>query len=189
MTIYEKIQTVRCELQSLNLKKTGKNEYSRFSYYELSDFLPQLNSLLLKNKLMTRVTFENKQAFLTVFDAEDSTQQVTFQSETAECEIGKKKDGSGGADPIQNLGGMITYMRRYLMMLAFEIVESDYVDKEMTKDLELDDEDLKIINSAENLTHLTSIFNKMLEKKGKRYTVAIKNACGKKKLEFGNENS
>ena len=39
MTIYHKIQKVKLELSSRELKKSGENTYSGFKYYELGDFL------------------------------------------------------------------------------------------------------------------------------------------------------
>src|SRR3972149_9623008 len=115
--VYQKIQKVRRQLVELNLKKSGKNEYSRFTYYELGDFLPSLNKLMDENGLTTRFIIPHKdKAILEVINSDKPEEKIVFMSPTAEVEIGKKKDGTGGADPIQNLGGKITYMRRYLLM-------------------------------------------------------------------------
>ena len=133
-SIYQKLSEARVELQDRNIKKSGENKYSHFTYYELSDLLPAINEICALHGMLTTFNISSpknemgiEEALLTVHDTE-SADQITFVSPTAEAYIGKKSDGSGGADPIQNLGGKITYMRRYMLMTAFEIVESDVVD-------------------------------------------------------------
>ena len=39
-TAYQELQEVRFELSKASLKKTGKNNYQGFEYFELKDFLP-----------------------------------------------------------------------------------------------------------------------------------------------------
>jgi hypothetical protein len=182
MNVYEKIQRVRSELVKLNLKKTGKNTYSNFTYYELGDFLPTLNKLMDQVGLCTRFVIQskktdaNEKAVLEVFNSRKPDEKVVFYSDTAEVEIGKKKDGTGGADRIQNLGGKITYMRRYLMMIAFEIVESDIVDqKDQNKntDLEIDADEITKIKEAKDLESLANICREIKTKKGPKYQKSL----------------
>lgn len=200
LNVYQKIQRVRAELVKMNLRKTGKNTYSNFTYYELGDFLPPLNKLMDEYGLMTRFTIDSKKgeqpekAILQVFNSENPEEVVVFRSETAEVEIGKKKDGSGGADPIQNLGGKITYMRRYMMMVAFEIVESDYVDRrdqattKKSSDLELDEESIKKISDSKDLDELAQVCKDIKAKKGAKYEKALVRHYTKKKGEIENAN-
>ena len=162
MNIYQKLQKARVELQELDLKKSGKNTYSNFTYYELGDFLPAINKLCNKHGLFTKFNIvTNKRvekAVLSVLDAEKPVDKLDFISNTAEVEIGRKKDGRGGAQPIQNLGGKITYMRRYMLMTAFEMVESDRVE-EVKRELtdEIPEEDVKKIKEAKDFESLTKI--------------------------------
>lgn len=196
MNVYQKIQYVRAELVKLNLKKTGKNTYSSFVYYELGDFLPSLNKLMAETGLMTRFVIQSKtpnnpeKAVLEVFNSANPEEKVVFYSETAEVEIGKKKDGTGGADAIQNLGGKITYMRRYLMMTAFEIVESDAVDrkdqKQNTTELSISDEEIKSIANAKDMTELSTICNAIKAKRGANYSKSLVTYYTKRKGELEN---
>lgn len=139
MNIYQKIQSIRVKLAKDDIKKTGKNTYSNFAYYELSDFLPKLNEYLEKNGLFTSFSILSKRvdrdevAVLKIIDSEEPKEKVIFKVPTAEAQVGVRKDGTGGADPIQNQGAKITYMRRYLLMIAFEIVEQDVVDSQPQK--------------------------------------------------------
>ena len=54
LNLYSKLQKVRVELQSSNLKKSGKNTYSKYEYFELGDFLPKVNELCDKYGLCSR---------------------------------------------------------------------------------------------------------------------------------------
>lgn len=119
--IYYKIQSVRCALQDLNLKKSGDNKFAGYKYYELADFLPAVNQLLLDYKLMAQVSFTPEVATMTVINAENPAEKVIFTSPMAEASL-------KGAHAIQNLGAVETYQRRYLYMSAFEIVENDGLD-------------------------------------------------------------
>jgi hypothetical protein len=118
--IFEKLQKARIELQNKKLKKTGKNGYSGFTYYELADFLPQVNQIFYDLKLCSNFSIENEQASLTVTDWEDNTKEV-FTSPIEELEL-------KGCTKIQALGGVHTYMKRYLYLNALEIIESDMLD-------------------------------------------------------------
>lgn len=182
MNVYEKIQRVRAELVKLNLKKTGKNTFSNFTYYELGDFLPTLNKFMDQYGLFTRFVIQSKnannpeKAVLEVMNTRKPEEKVVFYSETAEVEIGKKRDGTGGADPIQNLGGKITYMRRYLLMIAFEIIESDRVDTQDQNnptELALDEASLKAIADAKDLEALAVVCRDIKTKKGPKYQKAL----------------
>ena len=44
----ESIISIRVKLQNAKLKKSGKNKFAGFDYFELSDFLPKLNELMLE---------------------------------------------------------------------------------------------------------------------------------------------
>ena len=138
-TLYQKLQDARVELQNMKLKKSGKNTYSNFNYYELADLLPAINVLCKKYGLFTKFDIKREgEVEMATLSIHSGAEVVIFSSPTAEAKIGVKKDGTGGADPIQNLGAKITYLRRYLLMNVFEIVENDMVDmlkKEMTKEL------------------------------------------------------
>ena len=169
MNIYTKLIQARLDLQNLKLKKTGKNDYSNFTYYELGDFLPAVNELASKHGLFTRFNIISdkgiEKAILTIINAENPEEKVDFISPTAEAFIGSKmKDGvrTGGADPIQNLGGKTTYMRRYLLMTAFEMVESDQVDSIKRELLnEMEEKDIKAITKSKTLKELTETCSKL----------------------------
>ena len=123
--IYEKLQKARIELQNKKLKKSGKNGYSGFTYYELADFLPQVNQIFFDLKLCSNFSIEGRKASLTVTDWEDNTKEV-FTSPIEDLEL-------KGCTKVQALGGVHTYLKRYLYLNALEIVESDMLDAQAGK--------------------------------------------------------
>jgi hypothetical protein len=169
MNIYQKLIKARIDLQNLNLKKTGKNTYSNYDYFELGDFLPAINEICGKYELLTGLNIihdgKSEKAVLTIYNATEPTERVKFVAPTAEAKIGVKKDGTGGADPIQNLGGKITYMRRYMLVTAFEMVESDIVEQ-IKRDLadELPESEIEKITKAKDKTELLKVCGSLKKK-------------------------
>ena len=49
MNIYEKLNKAKLALQSGGLKKSGRNDFAKYEYFELSDFIPTI--LRLENEL------------------------------------------------------------------------------------------------------------------------------------------
>ena len=122
--IYQELQTVRSELSNAGLNKSGKNKFAGFDYFELADFLPKATELFLSHGLtpIFRMEFDEvgiEYAYLTIIKGNE---QVTFKTPTANPRPDKTPN------PIQELGSKITYMRRYLYLIALDIVESDSVD-------------------------------------------------------------
>jgi hypothetical protein len=120
MTVYAKLQQARVELQKKNIKKTGKNEFAKFEYFELENFIPYVNTLFNELKLFSNFSMTDELATLTIIDFEDNS-QVVFTSPLRELEL-------KGCTAIQALGGVHTYLKRYLYLNALEIVEHDTLD-------------------------------------------------------------
>lgn len=128
--VYQKLQQARVDLQKLNIKKSGENKYSGFKYFELKDFVPPLNEILLDNGLTSNFSIVENQANLFIIDFEKPDEKILFTSPIADAPL-------KGCTPIQSIGAVHTYMKRYLYMNAFEITEDDILDKEagnITKD-------------------------------------------------------
>ena len=53
-TLNERIISIRVKLQNSKLKKSGNNKFAGFDYFELADFLPRLNELMLEEKINDR---------------------------------------------------------------------------------------------------------------------------------------
>jgi hypothetical protein len=120
MTVHRKLMEARVRLQSTELKKSGLNKFAGYSYFELGDFIPAIQQIFYDIGLCGIVSFKSDYAELAIYDTEDGT-MVMITSPMAEANL-------KGAHPIQNLGAMESYQRRYLWMTAMEIVEHDVID-------------------------------------------------------------
>lgn len=134
LNIFQKIQKARVDLQKSKLKKTGKNEYSKYEYFELGDFLPAINEICSNLGLCNIFNFTSDKATLTVIDAENIESKLEFSTPV---ELATLK----GCSDIQNIGGTQTYCRRYLYIMAYEIAENDVLD---SGDKEIDEGNFKI---------------------------------------------
>ena len=113
MNIYEKLSKARVLLQSKQLKKSGKNSYSGFTYFELGDFMPEVGLCSVFNLFIDK-------AQLAITDTE-SESTVTFETPTASAQL-------KGCTEVQSLGAVHTYLKRYLYLNALEIVEAETLD-------------------------------------------------------------
>ena len=119
-SVHKKLMEARLLLQHAPLKKSGHNKFAGYSYFELGDFLPTINSIFYKTGLCGVVSFGKELASLTITDTEDGS-EIVLTSPMAEANL-------KGCHPIQNLGAVETYTRRYLWVSAMEIVEHDALD-------------------------------------------------------------
>lgn len=119
--VFTKLQECRVALQSAKIKRSGKNKHAGYDYYELSDFLPTVNKLFMEHKLFSQVSFTSEVATLTIINSEKPDEQIVFTSPMEKAEL-------RGVQPIQNVGAVQTYQRRYLYLMALEITEGDALD-------------------------------------------------------------
>jgi hypothetical protein len=120
MTVYKKLQEARILLQNTKLNKSGKNKFAGYEYFELGDFLPQIQNICKNVGLCGMVSFTATDAYLTIHETEGDG-FVTFTSPMSSAAL-------KGCHDVQNLGAVQTYLRRYLWTNAFEIVEHDALD-------------------------------------------------------------
>jgi len=123
MSVYKKLQEARILLQNTKLNKSGKNKFAGYEYFELGDFLPQIQNICKNVGLCGVLSFNHDMAYLQITDVEDGT-SVMFTSPMSSAAL-------KGCHDVQNLGAVQTYLRRYLWTNAFEIVEHDALDATM----------------------------------------------------------
>jgi len=120
MMVHKKLMQARIMLQNAPLKKSGHNKFAGYSYFELGDFIPTINSIFNEVGLCGVVSYDAEIASLTITDTDDGT-NIIITSPMADANL-------KGCHPIQNLGAVETYTRRYLWVTAMEIVEHDALD-------------------------------------------------------------
>ena len=116
--IYKKIQLIKKEFLESNVKKSGKNKFANFTYYELSDITPKIIELCDKYGVFSSFTYDKELATLELINIDNVEERVKYTSPMEELEL-------KGCNKIQALGGTETYQRRYLYMSAFDIIEND----------------------------------------------------------------
>jgi hypothetical protein len=125
--VYAKLQKCRVELQNMELKKSGHKKFAGYRYFELGDFLPAVNTLFDIYGLAYSLQFDREMATMFIIDV-DTGSSIKF---TCPMEQAILK----GCMPVQNLGASITYITRYLLVMALAISEHDAVDaSEPTKE-------------------------------------------------------
>ena len=121
----ESIIQIRVDLQNSKIKKSGINKYAGFEYYELADFLPRLNELMLQYGINDKFTIEEDKATLTLIKGEE-TQSYNIPFERFDTPL--NKNGSPSMQDIQYLGALNTYYKRYLYLNAFGITDGEVID-------------------------------------------------------------
>ena len=121
MTAARKLSWVRASIAQKGVGKSGASGGAgyKFTYFELSDFLPLALSLMHKVGLTTDFTIEDKMATMHVINTDETTDYLTFRIPTASVALNT---------PIQSLGAVVSYLRRYLWIIVLEISEADVID-------------------------------------------------------------
>jgi len=119
MTVFKKLQAARHQLLNSGIEKSGHNKFSNYHYFELGDFIPAAHKIFNEIGLCGVVRFAET-ATLTVYDTEGDG-SVEFTTPVVYAENAK-------GQAIQSLGSTHTYIRRYLWLMALELVENDVID-------------------------------------------------------------
>jgi hypothetical protein len=120
MKVLEKLITVRNELATMPLNKSGHNRFAGYKYFELGDFLPAVQMLFEKHGLCDVISFTNDLATMELYDIEDGS-RVMFTSPMGSANL-------KGCHEVQNIGAVESYQRRYLYTVALAITENDVLD-------------------------------------------------------------
>lgn len=122
-SVYKKLNTCRLKFMEAKVKKSGKNTFAGYDYFELDDILKAVIGICNEVGAVTIVNFTSEAATLTFTDC-DSGQSIVFTSPMASASL-------KGCHEVQNLGAVESYIKRYLYQNCFEIAEPDSLDKTM----------------------------------------------------------
>ena len=178
-----KLNDARAQFHSRQLRKTGRNEFAGYDYFELSDFLAPALEIFGGLKLSGIVSFGAELATMTLTDLEDGSQFcITSPMSTAKLKA---------CHEVQNLGAVQTYLRRYLWVAALEIVEHDALNSTQGRNGSLVtaadvNNSISVLHSAKTLDALTAFFKVEVAKfdpKGDDYK-RLKAAASTRKAEL-----
>ena len=127
--VYQKLLEARVLFMEEDVKKSGKNMKMSYKYFELQDIVPVALPIFQKVGLLPVTTFSEDMATMTIINVDNPTDFTFFTSPMREIEpIISNKTGGEVTNAIQRLGSVETYQRRYLYMIALDIVESDSIE-------------------------------------------------------------
>jgi hypothetical protein len=179
----ESIIKIRVALQNAKLKKSGKNKFAGFDYFELADFLPKLNELMLDEGMNDRFSIINNNdgtmtaSLLLIKGDENQVYTMPFVlfdtpvNIRVDKETGEEREVKSMQD-IQYLGALNTYYKRYLYLNAFGITDGEVIDS-------MNNEDLGTTKEKKASAGQIAVLNKLSdEDKAKVYA-----KCGVDKIE------
>lgn len=128
MNVFAKLTLARKKLQEGGLTKSGKHMKLTFKYFELDDIVPTATRIFEEIGLAHVVHFSSDTAFMTLINVEAPDETVEFSAPFHPIEPIVSNAGNSVTNPMQAMGASITYMRRYLYMIALDICEPDAID-------------------------------------------------------------
>jgi hypothetical protein len=127
--VYQKLLEARVLFMEEDVKKSGKNMKMSYKYFELQDIVPVATPIFQKVGLLPVTTFTDDMAMMTIINIDDPSDCINFTSPMREiAPIISNSTGGEVTNAIQRLGSVETYQRRYLYMVALDIVESDSIE-------------------------------------------------------------
>jgi hypothetical protein len=171
MEIYRKLLEARDLIKKSPLKKEGKNTFSGYEYFKPSQISQLAHEAEMKTGLVHLYSMERNDAGyvanLMLFNIEKPEEHLLFTIPTSMPDIKATNEA-------QKLGGAVTYSERYLLMIAFDIVDNslDFDTTENSEKQEKKEPELKLPEINDNFW---KVWNKeilpgnMIEIKGKKY--------------------
>lgn len=141
MNVKQKLAKARLYFLNKKVSKSGKNMNLEFKYFELEDIVPVAIRIFARVGLTHTTAFDGEKATMTIYNTDDPAEPgLTFVAPYREVEQIISNKGKVVTNVMQALGSSITYLRRYLWMMALDITEPDDVDATLgSEDYEGDD--------------------------------------------------
>ena len=126
--VYQKLIEARAKFLVANPTKSGKNMQLAYKYFELDDIVPIATKIFEEIGLISLVSFEEDKAKMFIVNTDNSDEGISFTAPFKPIEPIVSNAGKQVTNEMQALGSSITYMRRYLYMIALDICEPDSID-------------------------------------------------------------
>ena len=134
--VYQKLLTARLKFLEADVQKTGKNMHLSFKYFELEDIVPTGTRIFKEIGLLGLVSFTADTAQMNVVNTDNPEESITFIAPFNQIKPIVSNAGKQATNEMQALGASITYMRRYLWMMALDVCENDGIDGNLGADTE-----------------------------------------------------
>jgi hypothetical protein len=133
LNVFQRLLKARMMFLESNAQKTGKNMQLSFKYFELDDIVPIATQIFTEVGIIPIVNFTNDTAFMTMVNTDNPDEMARFSAPFTQLEPIVSNTGKKATNEMQALGSSITYMRRYLYMIALDICEPDAIDGNLGK--------------------------------------------------------
>ena len=128
MNVYQKLLKARANFLGSDTKKSGKNMHLAFKYFELDDIVPVATKIFEEVGLISIANFTTDTATMTIVNTDNGEDRVEFTAPFNQLAPIVSSSGKQATNEMQALGSSITYMRRYLYMIALDICEPDNIE-------------------------------------------------------------
>ena len=120
--VLNKIAKAKRDVKAMDIKKEGRNSYSKYDYFTPSQIEAIVSKVCEDNDLLT--TFDltwdersNLSGRLIIWDIDSEEKYI--------CDMATAMPDIKATNAAQQLGGCMTYTERYLKMSAFGITDSN----------------------------------------------------------------
>ena len=128
MCILKKIALIQRNLMSMDIPKSGYNKFAGFQYHELEDLLPPITQQCFDQELILHFDFTETEAILKVMNWNDANDYIPYTVPMPPITAMNKK-----MNIMQSEGSYITYLKKYLLVNAFLIMEKSTVEQMTTE--------------------------------------------------------
>lgn len=132
--VYQKLIEARQAFLESDAKQSGKNMNLSFKYFELKDIVPTITSIFVEKGLIALDNFSPDIATLTIVNTENPEETIAFSAPFNQITPIVSNTGKQVTNDMQALGSSITYMRRYLYLIAMDICVNDDIEPSINKD-------------------------------------------------------
>ena len=126
--VYQKLIEAREKFLASEVNRSGKNMQLAFQYFELKDIVPTITHIFKELGLVGITKFTDTVATLTIVNTENGDESIEFTAPFNQIQPIISNAGKQVTNDMQALGSSITYMRRYLYLIAMDICVNDEIE-------------------------------------------------------------
>lgn len=126
--VYQKLIEAREKFLASEVNRSGKNMNLEFQYFELKDIVPPITHIFKELGLVGIMKFTDTVATLTIVNTENGEESIEFTAPFNQIQPIISNAGKQVTNDMQALGSSITYMRRYLYLIAMDICVNDEIE-------------------------------------------------------------
>ena len=129
--VYQKLIEAREKFLASEVNRSGKNMKLEFQYFELKDIVPPITHIFKELGLVGITKFTDTVATLTIVNTENGEESIEFTAPFNKIQPIISNAGKQVTNDMQALGSSITYMRRYLYLIAMDICVNDEIEPDI----------------------------------------------------------